>query len=336
MIVQSDLLIKAAITHILEEVRKNDWLLNDVFSQLTCDPLLKSIYGDKEIARAKEWLENNKIEVLLKYRNDSTQTPYVSIALGSSSEAKEYATLSDSTTTVESLSPKEINKPIPYIAKPFTISSYIQSTGELKVPDSVDLALISAGMLVVNPDNGNAYEISGKTNDGVLLKGAPVVELTTAGVIPEHREWRARREQAQFQESYSIGCHVHGDPAPLIWLHSILLYGMLRYRETLFEARGLQISSISSSDMVERAHGFENPGGEQIFSRWISLTGLVQNTWIKGTHRVIESLVLGEKTENGYISGVKIIECKEGSSEKKLVWATEERPKTKKKAIFRA
>lgn len=334
MIVQSDLLIKAAITHILEEARKNPWLLDDIFSQLNCDELLKNIYGQKEIDRAKEWLANNKIDVLLKYRTDSQQPPFVSIALGGSSEAREYSTLSDATTEVETLDPKTINKPIPYVVKPFIIEGYDQATGAIKIPDGINILAVSAGMFAVNPDDGNAYEIEKRDGEFIYLKNAPVISFSKMGVIPKYMEWRARREQAQFQETYSIGCHVHGDPAALIWLHSIVLYGMLRYRETLFEARGLAISSVNSSDMVDRSHGFENPGGEMQFSRWITLTGLVNNTWIKGPHRVIESLVVGDK--DSCISGVTIIDSSNDEPQKIGPYGASYEPlSNKKRTIFR-
>jgi hypothetical protein len=316
MIVQSDLLIKTAISHVIEEVRKNPWLVDDILSELTCDPLLSSIYGKKEIDNAKEWLASNKIEILLKYRNDNAPTPYISITLGASTEANEYATMSDSSTETVDLEPSEIQKPIAYVVKPFDIQEYIPESGAIRPPDSVSLLAVADGMFLVDPDTGNAYEIKKSDENFIYLVGNPVINIAKAGVIPKYRHWRARVEQAWFKENYSIGCHVHGDPAPLLWLHSILLYGMLRYRESLFEARGLQISSISSTDLVDRTNSFDNPSGEQVFSRWITLSGVVKNTWIKSPKRIIESLVLGEKGEDSYISGVKVISCSSSKTSK--------------------
>lgn len=336
MIVQSDLLIKTAIHHVLEEVKKQPWLLDDILSELTCDPLLSTIYGKKEIDRAKEWLANNQIEILLKFRNDNAPTPYVSISLGSSSEATEHATLGDATSEVKTLTPTQVNKPIPYIIKPFVIQNYDQATGAVEVPDGTQIITVSPGMFLVDPDTGNAYEIEKRDGTHIFLLNQPVITMTKAGVIPQYMEWRARVEQAWFKETYSIGCHVHGDPAPLLWLHSILLYGMLRYRESLFEARGLAISSVASTDLVERTTAFDNPAGEQVFSRWITLTGIVRNTWIKGPQRVIESLVLGEKDEDCYISGVKPIMYSTDSDKKQIgPWGAEKAPTTKKKVVFR-
>ncbi len=62
-IVQSDLLVRVAITKTIEEMRKNPWLIDDCFSDLIEDPLLRDVYGAKEIANAKEWFANNKIHI---------------------------------------------------------------------------------------------------------------------------------------------------------------------------------------------------------------------------------------------------------------------------------
>lgn len=307
-IVQSDLLVRVAILHTLEEIKKNPWLIEDIFSDLIEDPLLKDIYGAKEIASAKEWFANNKIEVYLKYRMDNIQTPCISISLGASNEDDSQATLADQSVEVDEYESDEIDKPIPYIIPPKGGLKYDKSTGILEFPISVDLLGVSAGMLILDPKTGNAYVIESKAgSNGVKIKDKPSLKANNYGVIPQYRVWRVRRERAGFRESYSIGCHVHGDTAPLLWLHSVVLYGLLRYRESLFEARGLQISSLRSTDFVQRAP-YSQEGAENIYSRYIILDGLVENSWLKAPRRVIESVELIDKKDDGtYNSGIKIL-----------------------------
>lgn len=306
-IVQSDLLVRVAIIHTLEEIKKNPWLIEDIFSDLLEDPLLKDVYGAKEIANAKEWFINNKIEVYLKYRMDNIQTPCISISLGSSSEDESQSTLADQSIFVEEFDSEDIDKPIPYILKPTGKLVYNKTTGILEFPNSVNLLEVSPGMLILDPKTGNAYVIEGKAGiNGLKIKDNPALKTSNYGIIPQYRVWKARRERAGFRETYSIGCHVHGDTAPLLWLHSVVLYGLLRYRESLFEARGLQISSLKSTDFVQRAP-FSEEGGENIYSRYIILDGLVENSWIKTPRRVIESAILIDKTNEAYSSGIKIL-----------------------------
>lgn len=306
-IVQSDLLVRVAIIHTLEEIKKNPWLIEDIFSDLLEDPLLKDIYGAKEIANAKEWFAKNKIEVYLKYRMDNIQTPCISISLGSSSEDDSQATLADQSVYVDEYDADEIDKPIPYILNPIKTLTYDKATGILEFPVEINLIDVSPGMLILDPKTGNAYVIESRAgNNGLKIKDNPSLKASNYGVIPQYRVWRARRERASFRETYSIGCHVHGDTAPLLWLHSVVLYGLLRYRESLFEARGLQISSLKSTDFVQRAP-FSQEGGENIYSRYIVLDGLVENSWVKSPKRVLETVSFKEKKNETYSSGIKII-----------------------------
>jgi hypothetical protein len=306
MIFAGDVIIAEAIRQGLEDMRKNLWLLDDVFANFTKEPALKDKYGQKEIDAAKDWFLNNKIEVNLRYRNDKDQFPCVTIALGSSSEKEEMKHLGDLSTEVETLMPNQIGKPIPYIVKPFIPISYDQTTGVLTVPDSVSMRGVRSGQILVDPDTGNGYIIQEVISNGIKLEPNLKISLTRAGIVPQYQIYKARREHTFFQETYSIGCHVHGDPAPLLWLHAIVLYTILRYRESLLEGRQFTQSSVSSSDLVQNPN-FEGPGGENVFSRYITLTGQVENSWLKTPFRIIEAVEINEENEEGFRSGIKIL-----------------------------
>ena len=294
-ILQSDVLIRTAVEHTINEMRKNPWLIDDVFSELVTDPLLNEIYGQKEINNAKEWFLNNKIEVLLKNRIDSQHIPCVTIALGESREDEGESTLADGSTHVDTLTPSRIGKPIAYIIKPFAPVGYDKDTGVLQLPENADISLVSAGMLVFDVQSGNAYPILDKqAPNSVVIAAGTELTLSECGILPQFMVWKARRERASFRESYTIGCHVSGDPSTLLWLHSIVKYGLLRYRETLFEARNFQISSIRSTDMMR--NGQFDMGADNVYSRWITISGLVENDWLKSPKRVIETIRVKDPT----------------------------------------
>ncbi len=306
MIFAGDVIIAEAIRQGLEDMRKNLWLLDDVFASFVKEPALRDKYGQKEIDAAKDWFTNNKIEVNLRYRNDKDQFPCVTIALGSSAEKEDMKHLSDLSTEVETLMPNQIGKPIPYIVKPFVPDSYNQTTGILSIPKSVKTRGVRPGQILVDPDTGNGYVIQAVTTEGIQLEPNLELTLTKAGVIPQFQTYRARREHTFFQETYSIGCHVHGDPAALLWLHAIVLYTILRYRESLLEGREFSQSSVSSSDLMQNPN-FEGPGGENVFSRYITLTGQVENSWLKTPYRTIEAIEIDRETKEGIRSGIRII-----------------------------
>jgi hypothetical protein len=328
-IYQGDVKIRTAIVLALEEMRKNLWLLDDIFSDLLNDEYLRE-YGQKEIDRAKEWFKNNKISVLHKYRPDSQDYPCVTIHMAPSKEDDREATLSDQSPFVEEFSPEKIDKKIPYVVKPFTPAGY--AAGVLTAP--ADLDNVTPGMLVVDPDTGNAYEIEEVTGARTLkIKDSPAIAAQKLGVIPQYRVWRARRERAAFRQTYQIGCHVHGDPGQLLWLHDIVLYALLRYRETMIAGRCFQISSLESSDMMEEDLS-GSAAGERAYKRYISLSGLVQQSWIKSPKRVIEIAKIGPS--EGIAGGIRVLTDantpdEAADPEKDDVWLTKQETQSFKK-----
>jgi hypothetical protein len=306
MIFAGDVIIAEAIRQGLDDMRKNPWIIDDIFSSFATDPALKEKYGQKEIDNARDWFLNNKIEVSMRYRQDKDSFPLITIALGNSSEMEDMKHLGDLSTEVETLMPGQIGKPIPYIVKPFVPTSYDPDTGVLSIPKTVRLRGVRAGQILVDPDTGNGYVIEEIVPEGVRIQIDTELDLKKAGIVPRYQFYRARREHTFFSESYSIGCHVHGDVAPLLWLHAITVYCILRYRESLLESKCFTQSSISSSDIVPNAN-FEGPGGDNVYSRYITLTGMVENTWLKSPKRVIEAVEITTEEEDGLKTGIKIL-----------------------------
>lgn len=320
-----DLIIKLAIQQGLEDIRQNPWLIDDVMGQFSDEPALRAVYGDKEIQRCKEWFLNNKIDVYLRYRNDKDQLPCVTIGLGSSSEIESMATLADQTTETEELTGSAIGKPIGYLVKPFTPTEYDPSTGFVGTPKSVKLRIVQPGMVLVDPATGNGYRILDKNSDGVIIEQGLDISASKLGIVPQFQTFKARREARYFQENYSIGCHVHGDPAALLWLHAIVLYSLLRYNEVLLEGRCFQQVSFSNTDLMPN-NDYGVPNGENVFSRYINMSGQARYAWLKTPRRTIESIDLIERSNGEALSGIKIISnltsSKDLSDPEEQLWTT--------------
>lgn len=309
-IFQSDLTIKMAIELGLQDIRDNPWLIDDILGDAANNAYLKDKYGQKQINSCKEWFAKNNIEIAMVDRNDRDNYPLITITLGSSSEKNEMKTLAEQSSESIKLLPNDINKPIPFVVKPVVIS-YDAMTGEVSIPEgTVGLDRIAPGMILVDPATGNGYTIHDVTPDGVQIEDGLALTASKYAVVPQYQFYEARVGHSFFQETYNIGCHVVGDPQALLWLHSIVLYALLRYREGLFEANGLAESTLSSSDLLPNDK-FSGAGGEVAWSRVISLTGQVENTWIKAPRRRVESFVLGQvdpsNASAGYVGGIKIL-----------------------------
>lgn len=305
-IFQGDIIIKTAIELGIEDMRKNPWLIDHMLKDLKTINYFVDKYGEKQIAACKEWFRNSQIDVYLRGREDKDRLPCVTIQLGPSNEKSEMKTMADQSTEKVILMPSEIGKPIPFIVKPFVPTGYDEATGVVSVSLDLDLSGVAAGMILVNPANGDGYVIQDITDEGIVIEPNVEIAATQFGIVPGKPYYEAREEHAFFDETYNIGCHAHGDPQNLIFLWSIVKYSILRYRESLLEANGFAESTISSAG-PDFDQAFTTEGGEKAWARFMTLNGQIENSWIKSPRRFIEAVALKKKSGNGYIGGISII-----------------------------
>jgi hypothetical protein len=298
-IFQGDIFIKAAIENGMDDMRKNPWLIDHMLGDLASNPYTAAKYGQKQIDACKEWFLNNKINVFMRGRDDKDELPCITIEIGSSNEKEPMKSMGDSSSETVVLMPQEIGKPIPFVVKPFD-TSYENSTGHVPVPSGLDSVAI--GMILVDPSTGHGYQIIGMDDEGVFIEEDLELDTTRFAIIPQFQFYKARVEHTFFQETYNVGCHVHGDPQVLLWLESIVLYSILRYRESLLEANGFAESVVSRGN-PDLNGNFATEGGETAWSRYITLSGQVENTWIKSPRRVIEKATV----KDGMTGGITIM-----------------------------
>ena len=306
-IFQGDIIIKTAIDLGIEDMRKNPWLLQYMLEDLAVSPYLAEKYGQKQIDACKEWFANNQIDVYMRLRDDRDRTPFVSITMGHSNEKPEMKTNADLSPYKKILFPNTIGKPISYVIKPFIPTDYNEITGALSVPNTVDLSLVAPNMILVNPANGTGYVIQNIAAGALYIGPDQSIDATEMGIVPHFQYYEARIEHSYFEEMYVIQCHAHGDPQTVMWLWSIVETALLRYRQSLLEANGFAESVISSGP-PDLNPDMSTEGGEKVYSRSITITGQVQNSWIKAPHRIIENVSLKQPVPcDSYIGGIKII-----------------------------
>jgi hypothetical protein len=242
----------------------------------------------------------------MRPRNDKDELPCVSITPGNTPEKPEMKTMADLSTETRILMPLEIGKPIPFVVKPFTPTSY--ASGEVGIdPTTPGFDVIAPGMILVNPANGTGYVILGTGDGTIQIEEELSIDATQFAVVPKYSFYEARVEHTFFQDSYTITCQTHGDPQTLLWLHTIVLYTILRYRESLLEGNGFAESSVSSGEIMENPNYIGSNEGEQSYLRMIQLTGQVQNSWIKLPRRFIETVIVKDNDCCEISSGIKIL-----------------------------
>lgn len=292
-----DLRIKAAMELGLEDISKNPWILNDILGDTLSNEYLRERYGT-QIESCKQWLANNRVNVLLSNRDDKMEFPSIVIELGPSNEKPEMKHMADLSTETVKLMPNEINKPIAFVVKP-TAGSYNSTTGAFTFATTTDITTVSPGMVLVDPTSGTGYIIQSITAQNAvnLEVGLPPLNIANYGIIPKYQYYETKIGHTFMQEPYKITCNAM-DQQTLLWLHSIAVYSLLRYRQVLLEKDGYAESMISSGKM------YPNPdysdAGQVIWSRDIDITGQVENRWYAQPHRIIENVLF----PNG---GIKII-----------------------------
>jgi hypothetical protein len=279
-IFQGDIIIRTAVKAAIDDLRANPWALDYVFSSLAADELTISTYGQKEIDRAKQWFLNNDIPVVNNLRVDNLRLPCVSISMQESSEQDN--TLADKNYDVEEI----FNEYSPVLYGPFAAMSYDSETGRLMMPVEVLNTTIPAEGMIIEDASGCSSSITEAHGEEVYV--APNLLLKTGKLWLKSRfKQKVQLEAANFKESYVIGCHSRGEPFECLYLHSIILFCMMRYRQKLLEERGFVRSSVSSTD-VRVNESFDT---EIVYSRFITLNGYVRQFWPKQITNPIENVI---------------------------------------------
>jgi hypothetical protein len=315
----TDALIKTAIELAIEDLLKNPWIIEHMYAPFVENPILSKKYGYKEIERAKEFLRSNKINFYMKHRNDKMDFPCITISLSQSSEDRNLATLGDVSPSVIDYNPEEIDKPISYIIKPTNLLSYDPLTGIVEIGENENYKYISENMVAVDPETGNGYVILSKGgNNGFVIQTGLTIDFDKIAVIPQYLTYRARMERIVSQESYNIGCHVHGDPAQMVFLHNLVKYALLRYREGLFEHFRFDLGTISSTDTINN----DAFGADEVYSRFITLSGQIEEFWVKSPARKWEVIDFIERDGDLKTSGIKIISNIKAGDQENDIWTT--------------
>lgn len=299
--VPSDVLIRTAILAGLQDLRNNQFLLDYVFNWFENDDLTKDKYGLSEKMRAKQWFLDNNIDVTMNYRADDPKFPLISIGLQSSSE--DQSTLGDvNYDTIEDVDSSEVSVSPDLLLGPFTPASYDSATGIVVMPQGFDTSKIFIGNVAFSTKYNQGFVISDIISlDSFVIDKNISINLTDLIITPLDTFFVASLESCLFKQSFQIKCYVQGDPVGLLYLHSIVEFILLRYKEIFLEARGFDRSTISSGPV----HQYQPMGVEMTYCRDINLNGYCRQYWPKVIGPKVSAISVGATSPT--ISGVKVI-----------------------------
>ncbi len=241
---QGPLIVKSAIELAFASLRgPNSWMLDYIFRGVSYDLATNGLYGDAWVAQAKKWFFSTDIPVYWSISMEAAP-PCISLALLNSSQANE--TLGDIHYT-----PTELFTPPPVpLTLPFTPASYTVATGTFVVPASIGTALnIYPLTMAVQTKTGMQYPIM-EVFDSLTFEIADGVndDFTNCTIVQPGQSGVLHLESTRMKDTMAIMLHIVSDPIQLIYLTAIMEVILMAFKESLFEARGLAISSFSMSD----------------------------------------------------------------------------------------
>ena len=303
-ILATDVLIKTMIEAALADLRKNNWILDDIFDGLANDPLAKGDFGYKEVERAKEWFLGNAIEVYLSNRIDTPRFPCITVVKLSSREMQERAAMADGFET-EDIEPRGITTQAQKILPAFTPKAFDKAKGIVTLPDGVTTSKVLSGQFLVSKRSSKAYIIGQVLTESQFQISANISDdFTEAYIAPPTSLWNLQKELTFLEESFAVGMHAESDLNQAIWLRQLTQYIFLRYREAYIERRGFELSTFNVGSIDINPH-FN--GTEMVFTCMMTVSGQVEANFIKyaapklqkvrGGIRIID----GPKTPEDYI-----------------------------------
>lgn len=283
-IFQSDILIRGAIIAAIQDLRAKPWLLGYVFAGLPRDKLTAEKYGGNEVARATEWFMNTKLPVHMDTNLKEDSFPCITITLSNSNEVEAESTLGD----VHYHPRAQNNSEWPILAGPFTLTSYDPTTGKVVVDaDSLKNFIIVPGHILIDKRGGQHPILEVDDNSNFFIETNCTSDLNQSILKGQKPYLITHVESARYRETYTIGCHVTGEPVHLTYLHSIVVFCLLRYKESLLEERGFERSVVSSQML--RLDNESLP--TTIFSRYLSISGTVSQYWPKIIAPTVDAVV---------------------------------------------
>lgn len=310
-IFQTDVAIQAGIEAALADLRANPWLLDYAFAYLVRDTLTAAKYGAKERDKAKQWFLNNDIPVVMDYRAwDAPKYAMISVSIVDSVEAE--TTLGD----VNHDPQEETEAENRALTSTFT-PRYDASTGTVTLPSNLDI-VVSTGMEVVDR-RGVAHPITSvESATTIVLTPGLVVDLTSCYIRSISPRFLTQLESLNFKESVRIGAHVKGDPIELLWLFSIMKFILLRYKQTFFEGRNFERSTIAWSAMAKD----DRFGPELYWTRFCTMTGYSRDYWPKLRTERIQGTSTGFKVSQ--VGSVATTFVEEDDLEGDAPWSVED------------
>lgn len=296
-----DLVIESLIRDGLENARRDDSVIEDVFCELT-RPHIKKKYGQKEINKITKLMAEEEVSVVHAFNLVNANLPCFSIQLADDREAEDRAHMGNyvQNRTVPITDPDRLAALT--VVSSFQPTTYSPNSGAVKVPDIIDLEVVHANQIFVDAD-GNEFQILGPIsnvngNKKFFIEKQQTVNLGPGAEIKGSIDYDVYIEQGNIEQTQLIiGVHTQ-DPLTTKYLYTLLKYFIASRKKDAIP-RGLQINTYTGSDFNRNM----NYVGDTVFTRFLNVSCMVQHQWRSDKVQLIENvevqvLVAKDKASN--------------------------------------
>lgn len=288
-----ELIVESILRDGFNNARRDNSAIDDVFADMLL-PFASKKYGDKEINKIKDIINNDEVSIVHAFNLTNTNFPCISIQLADDREKENEAQWGDyqDNLVLPFTTPTQLASTV--IVAPFTPTSYDAVTGIVKVPDGVSLAAVYPNLLFVDV-NGVEFPIIGGIDNDLGLKqfmiakgGTPTISAGAqikSSINYDIYQHRGNMEQTQL----ILG--IHSKEALLTKYLYILVKYFTLSRKTDMTSRGLQVNTYNGSDFnrnVEYA-------GDVVYSRFFHVSGRVQHEWRSDKVQLVDNVQVNVK-----------------------------------------
>lgn len=279
-----DLAIYTFFERCVEELKKNQYLLPDIWSgNLECDPLASSVYYPSEQNNAIKWFLNNKINILLDHRRDLLKYPCIGIRLTGSREMTDKATIGDvAFMPIGGVNPIKIQRPPTKIYSDFTPVAYDPTTGQITLPEGLDTYKLAPQVhMVVEKNTGRSFPVKSiNCNKNFRIEPNSQLDLKDIYITPVTDAWNCHYGRIRIAENISIMAAVTSDPVELIWLSQLVEYCLTKFKYEYLEKRNMELSTWSCSGPNDSSFN----QADKIFTREYNMSAQSEMSFIKSVH----------------------------------------------------
>jgi hypothetical protein len=283
-----DLVLESIVRDGLENARRDETVVDDVFGNLT-RPFAAKKYGQSEIDKIKKLVKNSEVSVVHSFHMVEANVPCISIQMLSGTEETAHAYMGDfvGVYDVPITDPEKLAALV--VVESFVSNSYDPLTGKITVPDSVNLAPVYANLLFAD-SAGQTFPVLGGIDNtagqkSFLIQKQAEVTVGNGCEIKSSIDFnrfqkRGNKENVQLM----VGIHTK-DALTTKYLYTLVNYFFMSRKADL-QARDFQLSTYNGSDF----HRNLEYAGDVVYSRFLTVSGFITHDWRSDKVQLIDSV----------------------------------------------